>query len=668
MPSFNLSLSQDPGNTLNNAYDLGILTIPITLTEFIGVTDTTDIYKFSLDKISDLNLVVDGLSDSYLKADLIYDFNNNGQIDSKDYLNNYSISQYYPQEIKTTLGIGKYFLRLAQESNDVNTNYHLTFNNTPTALSISTDPGSILANAYNLGTLNTSINVTEFIGVSDPKDIYKFYLDNISNFNITLDRLNNSSYLKIDLLYDQNNNGQIDNNDSINYDYVYSSERGSIENTLGAGTYFIKIEQDEDNTNTPYTLNINTTRFKSSLINDPGEQLTEAFDIGQVNNNYVIDSRDFNEFIGNTDERDIYKFTLNHNSNISLHCSDLEDDSIKLELVYDLNNNGQIDYNDVLESEYVSSYSSGSIDKTLGAGTYFVNLQRNNTSTNTKYYFNLTSTVNQPDTVVNLKALNSVISEATKQTGIFRISREGDASKALTINYTVVEAPEKAIAIDYSSNLNGLVTIPAGENFVDLSLTAINDLQKENDEQITLKLNSVNNGALIGESLNALITIQDDDRYKPTIFRFYNSNLSSHFYTASEVEKKYIQENFPQYRYEGMSYTAASEIADSLTGVKPVYRFYNNTTGVHLYTMSEVEKDYILTNLSNYRFENVAYHAYETKQENTIPLYRFYHTLADVHFFTPSVVEKDSVLENLPWYRLEGNQGVAFYVEETTQL
>lgn len=45
-----------------------------------------------------------------------------------------------------------------------------------------------------------------------------------------------------------------------------------------------------------------------------------------------------------------------------------------------------------------------------------------------------------------------------------------------------------------------------------------------------------------------------------------------------------------------------------------------------------------------------------------------YHTLADVHFFTPSAVEKNSVLENLPWYRLEGNQGVAFYVEETTQL
>ena len=164
-------------------------------------------------------------------------------------------------------------------------------------------------------------------------------------------------------------------------------------------------------------------------------------------------------------------------------------------------------------------------------------------------------------------------------------------------------------------------------------------------------------------------TISDSDILvsnisNPTVHRFFRADTGSHFYTASEVERQEIVDNLPHYAYEGASYQAAadSEVEDPLSGAKPVYRFFNQSTGVHLYTISEVERDYIIDNLSNYTFENVAYHAYDTPQADTVELYRFYQTQGDFHFFTPSVGERDHIVDNLPHYRLEGNGGVAFYV------
>ncbi len=153
-----------------------------------------------------------------------------------------------------------------------------------------------------------------------------------------------------------------------------------------------------------------------------------------------------------------------------------------------------------------------------------------------------------------------------------------------------------------------------------------------------------------------------------TVYRFFRPDLGVHFYTTSELERDTIVASLPQYSYEGESYMAASETADPLTGVKPVYRFFNNTTGAHLYTMSEVERDSISGNLSHYTYEGVAYHGYESDRPGATPLYRFYNPEIDAHFYTPSAVERDSVLTNLPDYQLESNDGVAFYVEPITEI
>ena len=148
-----------------------------------------------------------------------------------------------------------------------------------------------------------------------------------------------------------------------------------------------------------------------------------------------------------------------------------------------------------------------------------------------------------------------------------------------------------------------------------------------------------------------------------TVHRFFRPDVGVHFYTALEVERDSIINNLPQYSYEGESYIAASASADPLTGAKPVYRFFNNSTGAHLYTMSEAERDSIDNNLANYAYEGIAYYGYESNRPGATPLYRFYNPAIDAHFYTPSTVEKDAIVTNLPEYQLESDDGIAFYVE-----
>lgn len=150
-----------------------------------------------------------------------------------------------------------------------------------------------------------------------------------------------------------------------------------------------------------------------------------------------------------------------------------------------------------------------------------------------------------------------------------------------------------------------------------------------------------------------------------TVYRFFNPSVGVHFYTASEGERDFVQENLSDvYDFESASYVGAphDQDGDEFTGARPVYRFFNTSTGVHLYTINELERDSIIENLPNYNFEGVAYYGFETEQPGTEALYRFYNPVIDAHFYTPSAAERDNVLSDLPDYQLEGENG-AFFIQ-----
>ena len=149
-----------------------------------------------------------------------------------------------------------------------------------------------------------------------------------------------------------------------------------------------------------------------------------------------------------------------------------------------------------------------------------------------------------------------------------------------------------------------------------------------------------------------------------TVYRFFETNGQTQFYTTSEVERDSVIANLPNYEYEDESFIGAPDPGvNDITGVTPVYRLFNTSTGVHLYTASEVERDLVVENLSNYISEGISYYGYESQQEGTVPLYRFYNQSLDAHFYTPSATERDEFIAS-PEYQPEGSEsGIAFYVQ-----
>lgn len=151
------------------------------------------------------------------------------------------------------------------------------------------------------------------------------------------------------------------------------------------------------------------------------------------------------------------------------------------------------------------------------------------------------------------------------------------------------------------------------------------------------------------------IPVFDANDPPATVYRFLNNDTGVHFYTASIEERDFIAQNYSNFVFENTSYRGV----DPLTGNPeplPVYRFLNQDTGVHLYTIDENERNSV-QNLDNFSFEREAFYAFSNQVEGTIPIYRFFNSTTGAHFYTPSASERDNVnlLEDFQ------SEGIAYF-------
>ena len=160
------------------------------------------------------------------------------------------------------------------------------------------------------------------------------------------------------------------------------------------------------------------------------------------------------------------------------------------------------------------------------------------------------------------------------------------------------------------------------------------------------------------------IPVNNINTSQNTVYRFFDPVAGGHLYTADVNERNFVRDNLDNYVYEGETYQAVDPLlgTQDTSGSEPdaeeVFRFFNPSKGVHLYTTNEVERDSIIENLDNFSYEGVKFYAYENEVEGSMPIYRFYEPSLGVHFYTPNEVEKNSVMENLDNYDFEG---IAYY-------
>jgi Bacterial pre-peptidase C-terminal domain len=346
--NYSLSMTHDTaGSTLFAARDLGTLNGNLTLNDFVGNSDPSDFYTFQTTTTSDFQLSLTGLSadaDVYL----IQDSNFNGIVDANDFVVFSALSGTTSETIDVFgLDAGRYFVEVSQWSG--NTNY---------TLSMTTDAaGNTLAAARNLGTLNGSLTLNDFVGTGDPSDFYTFRTTSTTDFRLSLTGL--TADADVDLIQDSNLNGIIDANDIL----VSSTEAGAdseIINVSGldAGRYFVRVSQYSGNTN--YALNLTAT------TSDIGNSYATAANIGTLNG-----QRRFTGSLGPTDPGDVYGFSINATSNLQLDLTGLTADA-DLFLVQDVNLNGVYDSADLLAFSTRIGTAAEQINRNnLAAGNYF---------------------------------------------------------------------------------------------------------------------------------------------------------------------------------------------------------------------------------------------------------------------------------------------------------
>jgi len=148
------------------------------------------------------------------------------------------------------------------------------------------------------------------------------------------------------------------------------------------------------------------------------------------------------------------------------------------------------------------------------------------------------------------------------------------------------------------------------------------------------------------------------------VYRFWSPVFSRHFYTIRAAERdKLINTMANFWTYEGVAYHTFASATQP--GLVPVYRFWSDTLRSHFYTSSDSEKTKLIDNYpAVWSFEGVAFYAYlgGTQPAGTSAVHRFWSSVLAGHFYTISQAERDKLVTLYPtiwtyelaaWYAYE---------------
>jgi hypothetical protein len=267
--------ASNPGNNIGEALNIGSLTGTQVLKDFVGYTDIVDYYKFTLDQNGSFGWQLKDLDDN-TNVKLIKDFDNDTGIDTGDILE--SDITNADVVFNRALEAGDYIIEVRRgfESSSINVNYTLQTDFSPIPSSTGSNPGNDLNNALDLGVLSDNRSLTDFIGVTDGFDVYKFTLDKGIKLSWNVDNLVDN--IKIELIQDLDGDRGIDNNEVLNS--IFASTPETQENDLPAGEYFFRAAPGFSGDNTNYTFTLSSPDFQTPTT--PVFPLVQSFNTGEV--------------------------------------------------------------------------------------------------------------------------------------------------------------------------------------------------------------------------------------------------------------------------------------------------------------------------------------------------------------------------------------------------
>lgn len=121
------NVAPDPGNSLTQALDLGLLSGQRSLRDYVGTLDELDFYRFTVSENINLGIAISGESRT-VPISIIADRNGNGIVDSGDAIANRFSTR---NDLSARLTAGTYFIQVGQTIGTVTSQYDLTLIPTP---------------------------------------------------------------------------------------------------------------------------------------------------------------------------------------------------------------------------------------------------------------------------------------------------------------------------------------------------------------------------------------------------------------------------------------------------------------------------------------------------------------------------------------------------------
>lgn len=234
-------------------FNLGALSsTPIVASNFVGDSDTQDVFSFSLSSIGNINLALTGMS-ADADVRLYRDVNNNGLIDVgiDTFIASSARSSNNDDSINLeSQAAGQYLVDVSRFSIN-NTKYDLRLSTT-----LMPTPSNLLPTETEVGNLSGTRTFFDSVGGTDTADVYHFILNSARNFSLSLTGL--SSDADVRLIRDSNSNLAVDPGEVVASSTFGSTFPESISQFLTAGEYFVEVYQYTSNTvlSNSYTLNM----------------------------------------------------------------------------------------------------------------------------------------------------------------------------------------------------------------------------------------------------------------------------------------------------------------------------------------------------------------------------------------------------------------------------
>lgn len=244
--------------------------------------------------------------------------------------------------------------------------------------------GNTLNEADNFHTLTSSSirNVREFVGDTDTQDYYRFYLEKNSDINIQLEELDADVTLQLLQLKSNGTTRLIDSLTNSNSDTAEFQT-----DDLPAGVYYIGVAPSSAGNNTHYKMKLSANPDVGWVVIPL--KISSGALMGANNLGILSGNRSVQGSVGGADSSNLYRFEMPKTGQFDLSVTNMIANA-NVQLIDSQGN--------VIDKSGNSENQTESINRTLTAGTYYIQIyttrkNADRTYVSTDYTLNLSSPV-----------------------------------------------------------------------------------------------------------------------------------------------------------------------------------------------------------------------------------------------------------------------------------